>query len=234
MCRMSLLNRPVSPLAVNPCAESRDNRTGEEPAPAVGRQTFIMRAITVLLCLCFAVAVFAVEPVDESSGRYSYQVLATNKTSTLEKELNAAGQLGFRLVDMKGGETLGGDEVVTVVQRPTGDGPGPRYEYRVLATNKTSTMQKELSAVGAQGYVYIAQAVSPTTFGGQEVLVVVGREENAPLIRYAYRLLATKRTKTMGQELNEAADDGYAVVGLTVSTTTFGGHELISIMMREE
>jgi hypothetical protein len=32
-------------------------------------------------------------------------------------------------------------------------GAGPRYDYRLLATRKTSTMQKELSKAGAAGFL---------------------------------------------------------------------------------
>ena len=43
-----------------------------------------------------------------------------------------------------GGDTaFGGNEVVAVVSKPAGTRAG-RFGYRLLATNKTSTMQKEL------------------------------------------------------------------------------------------
>jgi hypothetical protein len=191
-----------------------------------------MKAIA--LVFLAGAAALAADPVyDRPSGELEYQVLATSKTSTLEKELNAAGQSGFRLIDMKGGETMGGEEVVAIVERPAGDDPVPRYEYRVLATNKTSTMQKELAEAGEQGYAYFSQAVSKTAFGGQEILVVVGRELDAPRRRFAYRLLATSRTKTMHRELN-GTQDGFKLVGLTVDETAFAGAELVAILMREE
>lgn len=175
----------------------------------------------------------AVDLIPETSGDFEYQVIATSKTSTFEQELNAAGQQGFLLVDMKGGETLGGNEVVAVVERPVGGGDLPQYEYRLLATSKTSTMQKELTEAGEAGFMYLAQAVSATAFGGQEVLVVLGREASEAPRTLEYRLLATKRTKTMGRELGETASDGFRVVGVTVSKTAFAGQELVSILVRE-
>ena len=46
------------------------------------------------------------------------RVLATNKTSTLEKELNEAAETGFRFSAVMGGETaMGGNEVVAIVTR---------------------------------------------------------------------------------------------------------------------
>lgn len=73
----------------------------------------------------------------------AYRVLATNRTSTLERELNQAAEEGYRLETVMGGETaFGGKEVVAIVGRQHRPG---RYAYRLLATLKTSTMQEELA-----------------------------------------------------------------------------------------
>lgn len=190
-----------------------------------------MKLFALIPALLAAISAPAVEPAPET-GPLVYELLATNKTSTLEKELNAAGAAGFRLVDMKGGETLGGDEVVAVLSKPSGGGEAPPWEYLVLATNKTSTMQKELAAAGEQGFIYLEQTVSQTAFGGQEVVVVLGRRAGAEDDRYDYRLLATKRTKTMNKEINEAASEGFQLLRLSVSRTAFAGQELVAVMMR--
>ena len=50
-----------------------------------------------------------------------------------------------------------------------------QYEYKVLATSKTSTMQKELSEAGAQGYEYVGVTVGQTAMGGSEVVVILRR-----------------------------------------------------------
>src|SRR5262245_49234045 len=47
-------------------------------------------------------------------------------------------------------------------QRPTTD-------YRVLATSKTSTMQKEMQAAADAGYRFVAVMGGETAFGGNEV-----------------------------------------------------------------
>jgi hypothetical protein len=55
---------------------------------------------------------------------YDYRVLATSKTSTLEKEMNEAADAGFRFSFVMGGETaVGGSEGVAVLTnsaRPRG------------------------------------------------------------------------------------------------------------------
>ncbi len=112
------------------------------------------------------------------------------------------------------------------------DSPAQRCEYKLLATNKTSTMQKELREAGAEGFRYRGQSVAQTSFGGKEVVVILEREIDGPAKTYAYKLAATKRTKTMEKELNQAGEEGFRLMGLTVSETAFGGKELVSILMR--
>ena len=159
-----------------------------------------------------------------------YQLLATSKTSTMEKELNEAADAGFRFKGVMGGETsFGGSEVVAILAR---EGE-PRYEYRLLATSKTSTMQKEMQEAGDAGYEYQGQTVFETDFGGKETIVILERDKNAPETeRFEYLLLATNKTSTMQEELTEAGSSGFAFVGVTVAETRFGGSEVVSILRR--
>jgi hypothetical protein len=161
-----------------------------------------------------------------------YRLLATNKTSTMQKEMNQAAAEGFRFEGAMGGETAGGgDEIVVIMSRePAAD--GPRYDYRLLATNKTSTMQKELSEAGAAGFIYSGQTVYNSAFGGRELVVILERSAAAETA-YEYKLLATARTSTMQKELNEAGRAGFVYCGMTVAETSFGGREVVSILRRQ-
>lgn len=160
-----------------------------------------------------------------------YRVLATNKTSTMDKELNEAADAGFRFRAVMGGETaMGGNEVVVVMVR-TGDGKG-RYAYKLLATSKTSTMQKELQETADAGFEYMGQTVFKTPFGGEEVVVILERDKDAEVRGFEYRLLATSKTSTLQKELLETGAAGYDVVGMTVSKTAMGGKELVAITRR--
>lgn len=105
-------------------------------------------------------------------------------------------------------------------------------EYRLLATNKTSTMQKELQDAGEAGYEYRGQTVFKSTFGGKEVVVILERDGRNPATRYEYRLLATSKTSTMQKELSEAGAQGFGFVGLTVAPTALGGSEVVAILRR--
>lgn len=171
----------------------------------------------------------------QDTTRYEYQLLATNRTSTMEKELNVMAQQGFRFSDVMGGETAFGlKETVVVMQKPAGSPSQPLYEYKLLATNKTSTMEKEMNVMGKKGFAYSGQTIFPTMFRGREVVVIMERPVDRPPVFYSYKLLATYKTSTMNKELNEVGTEGYVMKGLTVAKTMFGGPEVVSILARVE
>ena len=157
-----------------------------------------------------------------------HRVLATRRTSTMENELNEAAEAGFRFQAVMGGETaFGGNEVVVVVSR--GAATRGRYAYKLLATQKTSTMQKELQEAADQGFHYRGQTVFSTRFGGKEVVAILERDKDAEPESFEYRLFATTRTSTLEKELRAAGRAGYELVGMTVGETAFGGKELVAI-----
>ncbi len=163
--------------------------------------------------------------------RSDYRLLATNKTSTMQREMDEAAAGGFRYSDVMGGETsFGGSEVVLIMAKDPEDSGEACYRYKLLATSKTSTMQKELQEAGDEGFEYRGQTVFNTSFGGEEVVIILEQDLKRKLLRYKYRLLATKKTSTMQKELSQAGEEGFQLVGMTVGKTAFGGSELVSIL----
>jgi hypothetical protein len=169
--------------------------------------------------------------VPNSADNVQYKLLATNKTSTMEKEMNQAAAGGYRFEGAMGGETAaGGNEMVVIMSRAPGDN-ATRYSYRLLATQKTSTMEKELNEAGRQGYLYNTQTIYNSSFGGREVVVILERTDSANVV-YEYKLLATSRTSTMEKELNSVGGANYSFCGVTVAETSFGGREVVSILRK--
>ena len=159
-------------------------------------------------------------------------VVATSKTATMEKELNQAAESGYRFETVMGGETaFGGNEVVAVMSRASGTKAG-RFGYRLLATSKTSTMQKELQGAADAGFLYRGQTVFTSAFGGDEVVCILERDGEAAKDRVDYRLVATSKTSTLQKELVQAGAAGYQIVGMTVAKTALGGNELVAITRR--
>lgn len=191
-----------------------------------------MRDMTLTTVAAFAALLLAALGAPaRAQAPIEYKVLATSKTSTLEKEMNEAAASGYVFGAVMGGETaFGGSEGVVVMQKGTGEGT---REYRVFATNRTSTMQKELAAAAAQGFEYVGQTVFESLFGGNEVVVIAERDPAAPAgMRHEYLLVATSKTSTLQKELTEAGIQGFEVVGMTVGKTALGGAELVAITRR--
>lgn len=166
-------------------------------------------------------------------AQVDYRLIATNKTSTTQKEMNETADAGFRFGGVMGGETaFGGSEVVTVMYR-TADVEKGRFAYKLLATNKTSTMQKEMQEAGDAGYEYKGQTVYNSLFGGKEVVVILELDrsvKNRP--SHEYRLLAANKTSTLQKELTEAGAAEWGFVGLTVASTALGGSEVVAILRK--
>lgn len=190
-----------------------------------------MRIVGTLLLVCASVCLAPPSSFAQPAAAVEYRVLATNKTSTMQKEMQEAARAGFRFGDVMGGDTaFGGSEVVVIMVR---DGSPGGYDYRLLATNKTSTMQKEMQEAGDAGYDYRGQTIFKSTFGGKEVVAILEKAPDTTIVRYEYRLLATKKTSTLQKELAEAGDQGFGFVGMTVAKTLVGGDEVVAILRRK-
>lgn len=192
------------------------------------RKRFIVLPLIIIVCVIVQSKSFA-----QNNVKF-YKVLATKKTSTMEKEMNEAASAGYRFEGVSGGDTaFGGKEVVVIMSKVDKLGEGNRFQYKLLATSKTSTMQKELQQAGNAGFEYKGQTVFETTFGGEEVVVILEKDKEFPLKQYEYKLLATSKTSTMQKELTQAGEAGYSYVGVTVGKTAFGGSELVVILRKE-
>lgn len=184
-----------------------------------------MRLFLTALCLSFVAL-----PAAAQEGPRDYKVLATSKTSTMEKEMNAAAEAGYVFAAVMGGETaFGGSEAVVVMQK----NPAPTAVlYKLLASNRTGTMQKEMRAAADLGFHYVGQTVFSSAFGGDEVVVIMERDKDNPKPTEDYLLVATSKTSTLEKELKEAGGGGYQVIGMTVGRTALGGSELVAIARR--
>ncbi len=106
----------------------------------------------------------------QQQKQYDYRVLAANRTSTAEKEMNEAADAGYVFAAVMGGETgFGGNEVVVVMTKDASVSDGQKRAYKLLATSRTSTMQKEMQQLGDEGFDYRGQTVFSSTFGGKEI-----------------------------------------------------------------
>ncbi len=139
-----------------------------------------------------------------------YLLLATKKTSTMQKELDEAAALGFRIVV---GSPTSGTEIALLLERVAP--PVNAYTYRLLATTRTSTMQKELDEATPDGFRLLPRTMiaKERAFGDPEIVVILERPQKVEK-RYKYKLLATTLTSTLQKEVAQAEADGFVLVGM--------------------
>jgi hypothetical protein len=91
--------------------------------------------------------------------------------------LQQAGDEGFEYCGQTVFEsTLGGREVAVILQRSP-DAKVKRIEYKLLATSRTSTMEKELRQAGDTGFKFLDVVVGKTALGGKEVISILQKVE---------------------------------------------------------
>lgn len=139
-----------------------------------------------------------------------YKLLATTRTSTMQKEINEVAAQGYRI--LVGAPTSGSEMAVFLFREGTVEEP---YKYKLLATNRTGTMQKELSEVADAGYRLIPSTMiaKPQLFGGVEIVMIMERPPKVTK-QYEYKLLATSRTSTLQKEVTEAKEAGFVIIGM--------------------
>jgi hypothetical protein len=121
--------------------------------------------------------VVMMEKVPGSTARYEYLVLAANRTSTLQKELQQASDAGYEVVGQTVFQsTFGGRETAALLQRSSEAAGTVRYEYKLAATSRTSTMQRELQELADQGFEATGLTVGKTAMGGNELVVITRRK----------------------------------------------------------
>ena len=69
--------------------------------------------------------------------------------------------------------TFGGREVSVILERDPGS--KKRVEFKLLATTRTSTMEKELNEAGQAGFEFLDVMVGGTAFGGKEIISLLRR-----------------------------------------------------------
>ena len=162
----------------------------------------------IIALLIVVLASFAAAAQDTEN--LQYKLLATTRTGTMQKEINEAAAQGYRIIV---GAPTSGSEMALFLSR---DGTvAEPYQYKLLATSRTGTMQKELNETAAGGFRLIPSTMIAKSqlFGGVEIVMIL---ERAPKVEvpYEYRLLATSRTGTLQKEVTEAKNEGYVIVGM--------------------
>jgi hypothetical protein len=151
-----------------------------------------------ITCLLLVVGVASVAKAQDDR----YLLLATERTSTMQQEINDAAARGFRVVAASPKES---SEVVILLEQTT-----DKYDYRLVAATRTGTLQREISDAADAGYHIVPRAV---TGKGDEVIVLMEKGAEGPPTTQ-YQVLATERTGTLQKEISQASANGYSLIAL--------------------
>ncbi len=139
-----------------------------------------------------------------------YKLLSTMRTGTMQKEIDETSAQGYRI--LVGSPTAGAEMALFLSREGTVELP---YKYKLLATTRTGTMQKELNELADSGFRLIPSTMiaKKQLLGGVEVVMIL---EQPPKVtrEYEYKLLATSRTSTLQKEVVEALAAGFVIVGM--------------------
>jgi hypothetical protein len=169
----------------------------------------LMRMATlVMLLLTPALAASAQQTGTEPDAKYL--LLATTKTGTMQKELDDTASKGYRVLV---GSPTSGTEMALFLELVAK--PPDTYNYKLLATTRTGTMQRELNEIAEEGFRLLPRTMvsKPQLLGSVEIVVLLERPPKVEK-QYEYKLLATSRTGTLQKEVSEALAAGFVLVGM--------------------
>jgi len=155
----------------------------------------------------------------------------TRDASTLEKELNSHAQLGWRLDRLP--KSSMANSIGALLTRAES---GKQYQYKVLATRRVSTIEKEFTQALAEGWEFRGlmsefnfedMMMMAFTHVGSETFMVLERESGEVKRRFEYRLLSAQRKKTIQQELDQAVAEGYIPLAMAGGQDTSGAMVLL-------
>ena len=153
----------------------------------------------------------------------NFLVLSTKRIQTMEKELDEASAKGFRV--LYGGPTESFD-MAFFLQRVQGPGEGT-FAYKLLATTRIKTMQKELNEAARGGFRMLPRtAIFKQGLLTAELVMLMERSPQADR-NYEYRIVTAGKETKLHRKIEEAMTEGF--VPLTIVTS--GEH--IVVMEKE-
>lgn len=149
----------------------------------------------------------------------TYVVLSTKRIQTMEKELDAVAAKGFRV--LYGSPTQQYDMAILLsrVQAAT----SAPYSYKVLATSRFKTMEKEMLEAARQGYRLLPRtAITKAGFLTMELVMLMEREPNSNKA-YEYKLITETKETKLHKRIDEAIAQGF----VPVTMITMGEHIVV-------
>lgn len=151
------------------------------------------------------------EPADAEAGA----LIAASSQDTLQKELADRAAAGYHVAQASSWK-----ETLLVLER--GDAGEP-FEYRVVSTTKSSTLEREMNAAAASGFrftpgtLHAQQKGAVPLFGrtGTDYVVIMEKRAGASPVP-EYVVVGARRMGTLIREFDEAVAKGLVPVAMTL------------------
>lgn len=169
--------------------------------------------------IIFMTALIAAQDKVKIEGDQLYLILSTKKIETMEKELDEVSARGFRV--LYGAPTVAFDMAI-FLQKLDKTEIAP-YSYKILATSRIKTMEKELNAHAANGYRLLPRTiVFKQGLFTAELVTLMERAPNSAA-KYDYKLVAAGKETKLHKLIDVAIAEGYA----PTTMITLGNHVIV-------
>ena len=166
---------------------------------------------TLILLISLQILAFSQDKVKIDDDQ-TYLVISTKRIQTMEKELDEAAAKGFRV--LYGAPTQQFDMAILLrrIQEPT----SAPYSYKVLATSRIKTMEKELNDLAAQGYQLLPRTIIfKQGFLTAELVMLMERAPNSNK-KYEYKLVQGRKEVKIHKEIDETGAQGFLPVTMII------------------
>jgi hypothetical protein len=169
-----------------------------------------MKKYVIALFLVLASSVFSVSAQDKPIERVkidadqNYLILSTKKIQTMEKELEEVASKGFRV--LYGAPTVTFDMALFLQRLEGSEKP---YTYKILATSRNKTMEKELNDHAAMGFRILPRTIIfKQGFLTAEMVTIMEREADSK-ISYQYKLVEAGKESKLQSKIDAARAEGF-------------------------
>lgn len=182
--------------------------------------------IVLLIMFTFCGLTVLAQENDNSKGKelvkldtdQNFLILSTKRIQTMEKELDEVASKGFRV--LYGAPTIAVDMALFLQRSETPDRP---YTYKILATSRNKTMEKELNEQASKGFRLLPRTmIFKQGFITAEVVTVMEREFESNL-SYEYKLVEAGKEIKLQAKIDAARADGFS----PVTMITLGDHVVV-------
>lgn len=140
----------------------------------------------------------------KTAADQNYLILSTKRIQTMEKELGEAAAKGFRV--LYGAPTVTFDMALFLERLEQAEKP---YTYKVLATSRNKTMEKELNEQAAQGFRILPRTIifKQGLLTG-EMVTIMEREADSK-VAYEYKLVEAGKENKLQSKIDAARAAGF-------------------------